>query len=287
MRLIRRWIQRPSAARSPPCRSSTSRRSGRAAPSSSRRTARTSTGASPATRPAPTPTCMAHEIFTRLIAPSDYLLDLHAGDLPEALEPFCLYEESDGRGPLPPAGAGLRPRARRPAEPRVAHGRRQHQQRGRGRRDPRDHRRGRRERDLRRGIGRAGTCAACWPSARNWACSPDGRARRTPARRRWSTRLDLDARPVRGFWQSGVADGQDVKGGRPARRAARPVRPRAGRGSWRRPPGARCSSPRALPSSPTGCSWGWQRAEQATGRRPAAPDGSVPNVTKKKYLAWL
>ena len=38
---------------------------------------------------------LAHEIFTRLIAPSDYLLDLHAGDLPEALQPFCLYEESD------------------------------------------------------------------------------------------------------------------------------------------------------------------------------------------------
>ncbi len=37
---------------------------------------------------------LAHEIFTRIIAPSDYLLDLHAGDLPEALEPFCLYEES-------------------------------------------------------------------------------------------------------------------------------------------------------------------------------------------------
>ncbi len=37
---------------------------------------------------------LAHEIFTRLIAPADYLLDLHAGDLPEALEPFCLYEES-------------------------------------------------------------------------------------------------------------------------------------------------------------------------------------------------
>ena len=38
---------------------------------------------------------LAHEIFTRLIAPSDYLLDLHAGDLPEALEPFSLYEESE------------------------------------------------------------------------------------------------------------------------------------------------------------------------------------------------
>jgi predicted deacylase len=38
---------------------------------------------------------LAAEIFTRIIAPSDYLLDLHAGDLPEALEPFSLYEESD------------------------------------------------------------------------------------------------------------------------------------------------------------------------------------------------
>ncbi|SDY12800.1 hypothetical protein SAMN05661080_02396 [Modestobacter sp. DSM 44400] len=37
---------------------------------------------------------LAHEVFTRLIAPSDALLDLHAGDLPESLEPFCLYEES-------------------------------------------------------------------------------------------------------------------------------------------------------------------------------------------------
>jgi predicted deacylase len=38
---------------------------------------------------------LAHAVFTQLIAPSDYLLDLHAGDLPEALEPFALYEESD------------------------------------------------------------------------------------------------------------------------------------------------------------------------------------------------
>ena len=36
----------------------------------------------------------AHHVFRRFIAGSDYLLDLHAGDLPEALEPFALYEES-------------------------------------------------------------------------------------------------------------------------------------------------------------------------------------------------
>jgi len=36
----------------------------------------------------------AHHVFESFIAGRDYLLDLHAGDLPEALEPFALYEES-------------------------------------------------------------------------------------------------------------------------------------------------------------------------------------------------
>jgi uncharacterized protein len=36
----------------------------------------------------------AHHVFETFIAGADYLLDLHAGDLPEALEPFTLYEES-------------------------------------------------------------------------------------------------------------------------------------------------------------------------------------------------
>ncbi|MCL2781741.1 MAG: M14 family metallopeptidase [Actinomycetia bacterium] len=37
---------------------------------------------------------LAHAIFTNFIQPADYLLDLHAGDVPEGLEPFCIYEES-------------------------------------------------------------------------------------------------------------------------------------------------------------------------------------------------
>ena len=37
---------------------------------------------------------LAHEVFSAFIRPADFLLDLHAGDIPEALEPFCLYEES-------------------------------------------------------------------------------------------------------------------------------------------------------------------------------------------------
>jgi len=37
---------------------------------------------------------LAHHITEAFIRPTDYLLDLHAGDLPEALEPFVLYDES-------------------------------------------------------------------------------------------------------------------------------------------------------------------------------------------------
>ncbi len=35
---------------------------------------------------------LAHETFTQLITGSDALIDAHCGDLPEALEPFALYE---------------------------------------------------------------------------------------------------------------------------------------------------------------------------------------------------
>lgn len=37
---------------------------------------------------------LAHHLVQRFVMGADYLLDLHAGDLPEALEPFSLYEES-------------------------------------------------------------------------------------------------------------------------------------------------------------------------------------------------
>ncbi|MEU2348029.1 succinylglutamate desuccinylase/aspartoacylase family protein [Modestobacter sp. NPDC049651] len=37
---------------------------------------------------------LAHRLFEAFIRPTDVLLDLHAGDIPEALEPFCLYEQS-------------------------------------------------------------------------------------------------------------------------------------------------------------------------------------------------
>lgn len=37
---------------------------------------------------------LAHTVFEQLVLGSDYLVDLHAGDLPEALEPFTIYEQS-------------------------------------------------------------------------------------------------------------------------------------------------------------------------------------------------
>ena len=37
---------------------------------------------------------LAHHVFTELIAPSDALVDVHGGDLVEALEPFTLHDES-------------------------------------------------------------------------------------------------------------------------------------------------------------------------------------------------
>jgi predicted deacylase len=36
---------------------------------------------------------LAHHVFQHLVLGSDYLVDLHAGDLPEALEPFTIYEQ--------------------------------------------------------------------------------------------------------------------------------------------------------------------------------------------------
>ena len=37
---------------------------------------------------------LADQVFRRLVVGSDYLVDLHAGDIPEALVPFTIYEES-------------------------------------------------------------------------------------------------------------------------------------------------------------------------------------------------
>jgi uncharacterized protein len=40
---------------------------------------------------------LAHHVFTQFIAPSDLLIDLHGGDMVEALEPFVLYDDSSQR----------------------------------------------------------------------------------------------------------------------------------------------------------------------------------------------
>ena len=73
---------------------------------------------------------LAHHVFDELIAPGDVLVDLHGGDMVEALEPFTLYNESaasEGRTSLavsfgfPTSSAcGATPRrsAARPRTPR-------------------------------------------------------------------------------------------------------------------------------------------------------------------------
>jgi uncharacterized protein len=40
---------------------------------------------------------LAHHVFTQFVAGSDLLIDLHAGDMVEALEPFALYDDSPVR----------------------------------------------------------------------------------------------------------------------------------------------------------------------------------------------
>jgi predicted deacylase len=40
---------------------------------------------------------LAHDIFTQLIEPADAVLDLHGGDLVEALEPFVIYNHDRAR----------------------------------------------------------------------------------------------------------------------------------------------------------------------------------------------
>ncbi len=40
---------------------------------------------------------LAHHVFSEFIAPSDLLIDLHGGDMVEALEPFVLYDDSPQR----------------------------------------------------------------------------------------------------------------------------------------------------------------------------------------------
>jgi predicted deacylase len=40
---------------------------------------------------------LAHHVFSEFIAPSDLLIDLHGGDMVEALEPFVLFDDSPRR----------------------------------------------------------------------------------------------------------------------------------------------------------------------------------------------
>ena len=87
-------------------------RSGSARRSSSPPTARTSTARSPARRDGTYTDGLARDIFEQLIEPADVLLDLHGGDLVEALEPFALYGDEASRELALAFGLPLRDAAR-------------------------------------------------------------------------------------------------------------------------------------------------------------------------------
>ena len=98
--------------------------------SSSRRTARTSTVASPARATGRSADALARHVFDELIAPSDVLIDLHGGDMVEALEPFALYDESRVEEQARGARDRVRPAVRRALRSRRGAGQRDDQLRG-------------------------------------------------------------------------------------------------------------------------------------------------------------
>ena len=205
---------------------------------------------------------LAHEIFSRIIAPSDYLLDLHAGDLPEALEPFACTRSPrsrTGRAGWPwPTVSGTWCGRAAPRAPSAA---------ARAARPPTSGSPPSSRRSARTGSATrrrsSGTCAGCSPSAWSSACWP---ATVRPAQRRAGRvrRLDLAAQPGARLLAAGGRTRSGGRRGRPARRAPRPVRPRA------RPGAGPCGGLPAVPHdepggrSSTVCSWGSPPAE--TGR---------------------
>jgi len=67
---------------------------------------------------------LAHHLFQNFVVGTDYLIDCHAGDLPEALEPFTIYEESPVEEPARDLAYayGLGHVVRQPADARTVAG---------------------------------------------------------------------------------------------------------------------------------------------------------------------
>ena len=204
---------------------------------------------------------LAHELFETFMAGSDVLLDLHAGDLPESLEPFCLYEESPVEAapaswPSPTARATWSGRARRRAPSAAAPARRPPTSACR-RSSP-----SRRERHLDE-ASVAGTCTASTTSLGSLGMLPGARrGRRSPPR------SSTTAGP-------GCARRSAASGGRPSPSATAVhagdllgvvLRPWGDDCTGSAPPtGCRCSSPAARRSWRTACCSAWRAAEPLPG----------------------
>ncbi len=193
---------------------------------------------------------LARGIFDELIAPADVLIDLHGGDLVEALEPFTIYGRGPGRGAGALARRGVRPPVRRAPGAERRTRRHDHPTRRRGG-SAGDHRRGRRLRPARGGGGgdaRRGRPQRA-PVARD-AARPGDAAEAGDAARR-SVRLAALPR-------SRLVGGGGRRGRRGCRRRAtrprqEPLRRRVRRRSTRHATASSSSSPRARRSPTTAC----------------------------------
>ena len=208
MAAVMRLDRRPSipagcAARSPPSRSSTSSPSGRAPRSSSRPTARTSTAAFPGDPAgAYTQRPGARDLHRLHRRRPTTCSTCTPATCPEALEPFCLYEESPvedraralalAYGPGTWSGrAGRRARsgaapAARPPTPASPRSSPRSAPTGSATRPP-----------------SPGTCRACSTSAPPWACSRRGRTLPVGPPAEYDGWIWMRS-AVRGFWQSRV-----------------------------------------------------------------------------------
>ena len=155
---------------------------------------------------------LAHHVFTELIAPSDALVDVHGGDLVEALEPFTLHDES-------PVGDRARAMAVAYGLPYVVcpepdgtaiGGTTSEAAAAAG--HPGDHPRGGRMRPARGGRDRSARARARERPARARHAAGRGRAARA-AHSAWSAASSGRGRRPAGWWQPDVRPGEAVAAG--------------------------------------------------------------------------
>ena len=153
---------------------------------------------------------LAHHVFRELIEPSDYLVDLHGGDMVEALHPFVLFDESDVGCGRAPHGDRVRLREPRPDSARRADRGDDGRRSGRCR-DSRDRRGGGWARTARAGSRRPAHATASLSVLRELGMLT---GEPSPARSRvLSRRFAWLYAPEAGWWRAEIAPGDEVEAG--------------------------------------------------------------------------